>query len=425
MSASILSAEGDTVKLSVEIKLNGTMLEIEESIQKALNAVGTLATEQALKRFDTDGSAIIFGDTKWTSKGQEPKIYQTPYGEATLTRHVYQTSQGGKTYCPLERDARIVITSTPKFAKQISWKFAQGSSVAVQRDLSENHGRTVARSYLQDVCQAVSGIAQAKEEEWSYETPALAVPISSVAIGIDGTCMLLCKEGYRVAMVGTISLYDKDGQRQHSVYVGASPEYGKATFLSRMVQEITHIKALYPQAKYVGIADGAAENWCFLEQHTDKQILDFYHATGYLADMARAVFPRHKAKAQQWLDDYCHSLKHKQGAAGRILKEMEPLLDKTLPKTIREKLEAAITYFRNHKHQMHYAHYQAQALPIGSGITETACKTLVKQRLCNSGMKWKDQGARVVLSLRALVLTDGRWGQFWDKIDQFGVPVLS
>ena len=281
MSASILSAEGDTVKLSVEIKLNGTMLEIEESIQKALNAVGTLATEQALKRFDTDGSAIIFGDTKWTSKGQEPKIYQTPYGEATLTRHVYQTSQGGKTYCPLERAARIVITSTPKFAKQISWKFAQGSSVAVQRDLSENHGRTVARSYLQDVCQAVSGIAQAKEEEWSYETPALAVPISSVAIGIDGTCMLLCKEGYRVAMVGTISLYDKDGQRQHSVYVGASPEYGKATFLSRMVQEITHIKALYPQAKYVGIADGAAENWCFLEQHTDKQILDFYHATGY------------------------------------------------------------------------------------------------------------------------------------------------
>ena len=92
---------------------------------------------------------------------------------------------------------------------------------------------------------------------------------------------------------------------------------------------------------------------------------------------------------------------------------------------MRKKLEAAITYFRNHKHQMNYGHYRANALPIGSGVTEAACKTLVKQRLCRSGMKWKDRGAQAVLSLRALVLTEGRWAQFWDKINQFGVPVLA
>jgi hypothetical protein len=59
-------------------------------------------------------------------------------------------------------------------------------------------------------------------------------------------------------------------------------------------------------------------------------------------------------------------------------------------------------------------------LPIGSGGTEAACKTLVKQRLCGSGMRWKSQGAKVVLSLRALVQTTNRWQQFWDKINQFG-----
>jgi hypothetical protein len=57
---------------------------------------------------------------------------------------------------------------------------------------------------------------------------------------------------------------------------------------------------------------------------------------------------------------------------------------------------------------------------IGSGVTEAACKTLVKQRLCGSGMRWKDQGAKVILSLRALVQSKGRWQQFWDKIDQYG-----
>lgn len=425
MSVSLLSVKGDRVKLAIEFTLGGSMLDCEERIQEAINATGRVATEQALARFDTDGTPIVLGEVKWTSKGQEPKAYQTPYGEVEVSRHVYQTPVGGKTYCPLDQEARIVVTSTPKFAKQVSWKFAQGSSVAVQRDLAENHGRPVSRSYLQGVAEAVGAVAQAKEEVWSYATPKPAATVASIAIGIDGTCMLLCEEGYREAMVGTLSLYDRQGERLHTTYVGASPEYGKETFLARMDREIGHLQALYPEVDYVGVADGAAENWCFLEPYTDRQILDFYHATGYLANAAQAAFPRNKAKRQDWLDDRCHTLKHKQGAAGRILNEMESFLDKPLSKTVREKLDAAITYFRNHKHQMNYAYYRVQALPIGSGVTEAACKTLVKQRLCNSGMKWKDQGARVVLSLRALVLTEGRWGQFWDKINQYGVPIFA
>jgi hypothetical protein len=38
-------------------------------------------------------------------------------------------------------------------------------------------------------------------------------------------------------------------------------------------------------------------------------------------------------------------------------------------------------------------------------------------------MRWKSRGAKVVLSLRALVQTTNRWQQFWDKINQFGADV--
>ena len=72
---------------------------------------------------------------------------------------------------------------------------------------------------------------------------------------------------------------------------------------------------------------------------------------------------------------------------------------------------------------MNYARYRAQNYPIGSGVTEAACKTLVKQRLCSSGMKWVERGARIVLSLRALVLTNERWSQFWSKINQKGFAI--
>ena len=72
---------------------------------------------------------------------------------------------------------------------------------------------------------------------------------------------------------------------------------------------------------------------------------------------------------------------------------------------------------------MNYAQAQEKNYPIGSGVTEAACKTLVKQRLCCSGMRWKEKGAGVILSLRALVLTSDRWRQFWAKLDRYGFPV--
>jgi hypothetical protein len=237
---------------------------------------------------------------------------------------------------------------------------------------------------------------------------------------MDGTCMLLCEDGYREAMTGTLTLYDRHGERQHTIYLAATPEYGKATFSERMDREIAHLKELYPEATYVGLADGARANWDYLERHSTVQVLDFYHAAEYVAQAAWAAYPQEAAQRELWTESHCHALKHKHRAATRLLKELEALRSPHLSRTIRQNLEQAITYFRNHKQQMHYARYRAQGLPIGSGVTEAACKTLVKQRLCCSGMRWVERGARIILSLRALVLTNQRWQQFWAKIDQYG-----
>ena len=91
----------------------------------------------------------------------------------------------------------------------------------------------------------------------------------------------------------------------------------------------------------------------------------------------------------------------------------------------KEVFEKAYRYMSKRMKYLRYAQYRAQGMPIGSGVTEAACKTLVKQRLCCSGMRWTPQGAQIILSLRALVLTDTRWGQFWQKINQYGVPSIS
>jgi len=148
----------------------------------------------------------------------------------------------------LDRDAWIVVSSTPRFAKVVSHKYAEFSSPRVQVDLEENHGRTVSRCLIQDVADAVAAVAMAKEEDWSYTLPRFETPPATVAISLDGTCMLMGETGWRQTMVGTLSFYDDEGERQHTIYLAATPEYGKAKFLGQMETEIERAKAKCPDA---------------------------------------------------------------------------------------------------------------------------------------------------------------------------------
>ena len=179
-----------------------------------------------------------------------------------------------------------MVSSTPKFAKMVSHKYAEFGSARVIKDLAENHGRVVARCFVQDVTDAVATVALAKQEDWEYALPELEETPPTITIGMDGTCLLMCEGGWRETMVGTIGFYDAEGDRQHTIYLAATPEYGKATFLDRMEREIARVKATYPGARYVGLADGAKGNWEFLGRHTETQVIDFWHAAEYLSDAA-------------------------------------------------------------------------------------------------------------------------------------------
>jgi hypothetical protein len=427
MSAQVINRTEDGFTVQITVPYNRSMLDFEEGLQQELNAAGILATEEGLRQFDTDGSPILIGSTKLTSKGRLPKDYQTPYGVATVERHVYQSPQGGATYCPLDRGARIIVSSTPKFAKMVSSKYAEFGSTRVQRDLRDNHGRTISRCLVQDIAEAVAAVAMIKEEDWSYHLPKMEMPPATVAVSLDGTCMLMCEDGWRETMVGTISFYDRHGERQHTIYLAATPEYGKATFLGRLEAEVTLAKEKYPKAHYLGIADGAKGNWEFLERHTDAQVVDFWHAAEYLGKATAVIYRSQPTTVKAWMDENCHELKHEPGGASTVLKRLRSLARIRPWAKKDDDVQRAITYFENQSKagRMDYAARVRKNQPIGSGVTEAACKVIVKQRLCGSGMKWKESGAAAVLSLRCLTYTPERWGQFWGKIDRWGFPVAA
>jgi len=428
MSATIISQVGSELIVQVKINLSGTMLEMEEKIMEACNEVGSLSTQASLECFDKDGSPLVMGDIKYTMRTKDNREYQTPYGTIQVNRHVYQSSAGGKVYIPMEDAARIIHGATPKFAKMLSHKYAAMSAQDVLDDLSMNHKRKISKKYLQLVSGAIANIVQTKMDTWEYETPVFDTLISSATISMDGAMLPTSKEGWRESMVGTISLYNSEGYRQHTIYVGEAPEYGKANFMNRMNKEINKIKMAYPNLLYIGIADGAKDNWPFLEKHTDKQLLDFYHVTEYLAEVSCAAHPEITGKLlrKEWLEKRCHELKHGRDAPKNILEELKRFrYKKNLTREMRENLMSAITYFQNNIHRMNYAEHIESNLPIGSGVTEAACKTLIKERFCQSGMRWKNPGIKTVLCLRESLQTTGRWQQLWQKINQYGISYAA
>lgn len=60
----ICSVEKEVVTLEVQVDISGALPDAEERICAALNEASLAATQEALKRFDTDGTAIVTGAIK-------------------------------------------------------------------------------------------------------------------------------------------------------------------------------------------------------------------------------------------------------------------------------------------------------------------------------------------------------------------------
>jgi hypothetical protein len=72
-----------------------------------------------------------------------------------------------------------------------------------------------------------------------------------------------------------------------------------------------------------------------------------------------------------------------------------------------------IAYFRTNAAAMRYDQYRAAGLFVGSGVIEAGCRTLIGQRLKQSGMFWSQAGANAIVALRCC-LASGRFEQFWE-----------
>jgi hypothetical protein len=249
-----------------------------------------------------------------------------------------------------------------------------------------------------------------------------------LAVGRDGIFLPIRGEKtYKEGAVGTVSVLDRRGRRLGTVYLGTMPESGQGTLsaaLTRLLRDVLgRWKGPAPRLAYVTDAGHHPREYyrkvlCRMRDPrrpghwlTWTWIVDFYHASEYVHDLAEVLFDDERAR-HAWARRMCHWLKHQPRAVYRVLHSAAKLrTDVKLTKKEAAAYCTAYQYLRDHAAWMNYREYARLGMPLGSGVTEAACKTVFTQRFKASGMSWGVASGQVILDLRLIRLSG-----VWDKV---------
>jgi len=425
--------------------------QLSGGLKQALSAAGVAGFRTFLQGYEQEAATLEVGGSWYRWKLASPKRFLTPFGPMVLERNLYQSDYGGLTYVPLDRQwgmegefATVEVREsvlfscalvTPEETEQLLAKSAlfHPSATAIQHLLAETG------VWLD--CEGEDLNAAIRQAD------AIPPETQTLVASMDGVHVRLDEEGvkqgrpverpgqptgpktptcFKRAMVGSLSLYGAPLEEQTTPerlavrYVAQMPEEKALTLKARFEAEIRHLEASLPPAvNKVLLCDGECSLWTYAEEtplFADyRMLVDFYHTCEHLADAAQALWGAGSPQAKQWYEDYRHQLLHQEQGAHQVLRSIDYYRrTRRLSPTRRAAVDTQRTFFQRNKERMNYAAFRRQGLPIGSGPVEAACKTLVKTRLCRSGMRWSWPGGQRLLQLRTYVKSE-RWDAFWKQ----------
>jgi hypothetical protein len=130
-------------------------------------------------------------------------------------------------------------------------------------------------------------------------------------------------------------------------------------------------------------------------------VLDLLHVVGDLWSAANALFGEQPKAGQRWVQQQLTAMLR--GRVGDVIGGLRPILTQPRLRTsVRETLAQVITFVRNHRRWMQDDASLAAGLPIGTGVVESACGSVVKHRMEGEGKRWSLAGAAAMLTLRSL-----------------------
>ena len=412
-----------------------SLSKFEHDLHGSLGELGRSVEKAVLEDADIKKGSIEVDGARHYWKYKGPQEYQCLFGKIEVQRSVYQAN-GEKTLCPLEVNAGILHHHlTPVAAEFVAYSTAH----MVPAELADFCRRWQYLQPSETVIKLAAGevgemaeLLQEEYEETIRKDDVVPKGTEVVTVSRDGTNVNIRKEGWRQAQVGAIARYgaitevQDEGEEDHlwrerlgTVYLGQMPEESTPSFNAKFEREVEHTLAnVSRDCRIACLADGARGIWTYFETHPRLKdaihINDFHHAADHLSDVSDALFWQGTQEAQKWFKKYRRILKRAKGGVDKVIRSIRYYGERQRIRSP-ERLQAVedeLGFFTRNRSRMQYAEYRRQGLPIGSGVVEAACKTLVGQRLKRAGMRWSIEGGQTIINLRAVVLSK-RWDAFW------------
>jgi len=162
----------------------------------------------------------------------------------------------------------------------------------------------------------------------------------------------------------------------------------------------------------VVLGDGAEWVKNLAEMHFPQAgaIIDLYHAREHVSNLCRLLFGPDEKRMKRWRDRWWADLDA--GTVEKITGQARCRLPEN--PELRKNAATEIRYLEKNKERMRYAEFRAEGLFVGSGVVEAGCKTVIGQRLKQSGMEWTVRGANAIIALRC-VMKSNRLEDYWES----------
>jgi hypothetical protein len=364
-----------------------------------------------------------------------PKTVQSLVGDFLLDRAYYHCRSCGQGTVPWDEILGLSRQALTPGAKQLVCiagavdSFAEAADVVLKKlaglRVSESTVERTSEAVGQDIGQRLrAGETFGPSTPWPWHKDAEGKTCAYVALDLTGLGMQGPDGGAaegRMAAVGMIyNPVPEDptwwAQPQRT------PQF-QARYVAGLEGQASLAEPLRKQAAQVGM--DRAERWIALSDagagledllrvnfgRVETVILDFYHAAEHLGDLGRALYPGDETTRADWIEQWCHRLKHE---GGQVVLEALRALPLEGREAVRQVHAEVVGYFANQVHRMDYPSYQAKGWAIGSGPVESACKTVIGKRMKNGGMRWGEDGAEEMCHLRALFASgEKQWDAYW------------
>jgi hypothetical protein len=415
-------------------------LDLENALKAAAEDACRQVLEREANRLEADdGNAlprkVRYHRETYRVNKKTPASIATRFGTITLRSFYYLNEDDGEPGLhPLWLRLGIGAGSaTPALLERVARMSVDHTQAEVRAWLRREHGlvwsnarlRAALAGFRQALLPFVADLQKARLLTWlaqAEQSRGQHRPV--LAAGRDGIMIPMRQDGYQEGSTATVSVYDRRRRRLGTIYLGQMPQ-AKQTILSRTLTALlratlTAWQGPVPRLAYITDKGSAPDEYyrCVLKKmkhpRADKTltwewVLDFYHVCSYLGKMADALFGPKTAAGMQWFAKMRRWLRERPQGAAQVLRSAMQLLERRkMTKAQQAEFWKAYRYVRRHRRLMDYQGYRRRGLPIGSGVTEAACKTVFTQRFKRSGMRWHKESGQVILDLRVIQLS-GIW----------------